>query len=206
MGARQATILFFTLLCYAQIASSQQVRTEFSLNFRSGSAIVEPGLADNAAEISGIADFLENTASDPSAEVTAVRFFGNTSPEGSNQFNRRLAEKRVEAIERIVRAKADIPENIISREYGIPWENLKRQIAGSGLPQGNAILEIIGDTSGAVSYSDGALVDERVPGLKKLGDGTAWELLNRKYFDKMRAARVTFVTTIKEPSAPPSLA
>ena len=204
MRIRQNITLFFMLFGAVTAVHSQQARTEFSVNFRLGSATVEPDFADNARQISNITDFLEGVNRDESVEISNISFCGTTSLEGSYQLNRKLARNRLDALERIVRSKVEISENLITRDdYYIPWDDLRSWVDDSDLQQKEAIIDIIDGSHKMVLYAGGATIDERVLKLKSLDNGRVWQQLNSKYFNNMRSASVVIVTLRTEVAEPP---
>lgn len=191
-------MLFFMLFGAAVPLRAQQTRTEFSVNFPVGSAVVEPAFADNERQISDMTKFFEDINRDEAVEISGISFCGTTSLEGSYQLNRKLARQRLTALEDLVRSKVAIPESLISRDdYYIPWEDLRRWVGDSEIQQKEAVLEIIDSTPKMVSYAGSTTIDNRVLKLKELDNGRVWTLLNSKYFSNMRSASMVVVTLRK---------
>ena len=205
MRIKNHITLFFTLLGAVSIARAQEIRTEFSVNFRTGSAVVEPALAKNAQQIEALTDFLEQVKNDPAIELRSITFCGTTSLEGSYQLNRKLAQKRLTALEQLVRSSVELPEALIARDDSyIPWNDLRSWVSDSELQQKEAILAIIDSEPRLVSYLDGAAtIDERVLRLQALDDGLVWYQLNNQYFSEMRLASTVIVTFRPTPPAEP---
>ena len=203
MRKRHNILLVFMLFGLIPFARSQEMRTEFSVNFRTGSAAVEPSLAKNAEQISALTDFLNQATRDESIEIRSIVFCGTTSLEGSYQFNRKLAQQRLSALEQLVRSRVTLPEHLISHnDRYIPWEDLKAWVRASELSQKEAIIAIIDSDARMVPYADGATIDERVLKLKNLDDGLAWYQLSNLYFSNLRSASAVIVTLRKAEPAP----
>lgn len=201
MRMRQCFIFVASLLC-AGLVHAQERRSEFSVHFPQGSAAVDPGFADNARQLSAIVEFLDSVGRDSSLEITGISFCGTTSLEGSSQLNRKLAGKRLAALESVIRERVAIPDGWITRDDNyIPWEELKAWVRASAtLPQKDAVLEIIGREPRMVEYAGGTTIDARIPELERLDGGSAWKELNR-FFSDMRSASAVIVTLRKQEPA-----
>lgn len=207
MRIRQNIALFFMLFGAVATAHAQQDRTEFSVNFPIGSAVIEPAFASNARQISGLTEFLEGVNRDEAVEITGITLRGTASLEGSWQLNRNLAQKRIAAMEQAVRSKVTVADELITRDdCYIRWDDLRQWIAGSEMLQKQAALDIIDSTPKMVRYAGGATIDNRVLKLKELDNGRVWEQLSRDCFGKMREACVVIVTFRKEMPKPAEVA
>ena len=182
-------------------ARPQETRTAFSVRFRAGSAEVDPAFGKNAAQLAAIADFFDGIGRDAAVEISSISFCGSASPEGSYQLNRELSRKRLTALEQFVRGRVQLSEGLIARDDTyIPWEELKRVVSLSDLPQKDAILAIIDHTPRQVPYAGGATIDERVLQLKRLEGGRVWQELHDRYFNALRSACVIIVGLRREPA------
>lgn len=192
-------IILCFLLFWTGVAHSQVTRSEFRIDFRIGSAVVESNFSDNAQQLSKIVDFLERINQDDAVEIVSVSFCGTTSPEGSVQLNRRLSQKRLTALEQIIRNKVYIPDNLIFRNnYYIPWDDLIRWVNASDMTQKIDIIDII---NSAPDDQD-ASTDKLIQKLRALDNGRAWQLLNRNFFADMRSASAVITTSRKEATMP----
>ncbi|MCH5330590.1 MAG: DUF3575 domain-containing protein [Alistipes sp.] len=175
----------------AGVVNAQETRHEFKVEFRAGSAVIEPDYADNARQLSEIINFVNRINSDSAVEIVGVTFGGTTSPEGSIQYNRQLSQRRLAALEHIVREKVEIPEHLISRnDFHIPWEELEMWVRNSDLERKQAVLDIIAGHRSTASET----VDARIQKLRTLDDGRVWEVLNKRFFVDMRSASAVIVT------------
>ena len=195
MHVKRYIIILFLLSCVGTAAYAQETRTEFRVDFRVGSAVVEPAYSNNAQRLSEIIDFVDRVNNDPAVEIVSVAFCGTTSPEGSVQLNRQLSQKRLEALEHIVRGKVAIPEHLISRnDFHIPWDELKIWVRNSDMAQKQTVLEIIDRRPMMVTDRNGQTVDARMQELRTLDDGRVWEVLTKRFFVDMRSASAVIVT------------
>lgn len=203
MRIKQYCITLILLLYGVGIARSQEARTEFRVDFRAGSAMVEPEFADNAERLAEIAAFIERANRGEAVEIVGVTFGGSTSLEGSKEFNERLTELRRQALEAYFRERIHLPEGIISyNDYYIGWDQLREQIARSDFQYRNEVLKIIDEKSVITKYYDNLTIDYRILKLKKLYRGRVWKLLNDEFFPAMRYTEAVFlIRNGKEDSA-----
>lgn len=175
---------------------AEENRAEVMIDFRVNVVRIDPGFSDNASKIQQIVDNLNAINSDSTLEVTSVAFCGAASPEGSYEWNRYLAGARLASLERLIRAKVQIPDSIISRDDSyIPWEYLSHQVLNSNHAYSDTVVSIIDEAPVLVKDPDnGKLVDRRIVKLKRLYNRSVWNELFRLYFSKMRNASAVIIT------------
>lgn len=200
MRIKKYCITLILLLFSVGIAHSQESRTEICVDFRANSTVIDSAYSDNAVRMQEIIDFLRTIRQDSTINIVEVSFCGAASPEGSDQFNRRLARGRLEALEKLVRREVDIPDSLITRNDSyIPWDYLKSQIEDSGLIHKDEVIAILEEESRLVDYHYPNLhIDNRIVKLKLLDGGNVWQQMNRLFFERMRNACAVFVTYKKE--------
>ena len=187
-------IILIIILLLANTAYSQDVRTEILLDFRVNSTTIDPSYEQNASRLDEIEELLNSVLKD-TVNIKSIYFCGTASPEGSYQVNRRLAKGRMDALEKVVRSRVDVPEALIMRDdMYIPWEYLADLVSGSDMAYKNEVLEILRGEHKIVPYNGRQQIDSRIPALKKLGNGKVWNELNLRFFHRMRNASVVFVT------------
>ena len=195
MHLKRYILILFLLLCVGRAAYAQETRTEFRVDFRVGSAVVEPDYMNNAQRLSEIIDFVNSVKSDPAVEIASVTFCGTASPEGSMLQNRQLSQKRMQALEHIVRSKIDIPEMLISHnDFHISWDELKIWVSNSDLAQKQTVLDIIDERPDMVTGRNGLTFDARIQKLRTLNNGSVWEVLTKRCFVNMRSAGAVIIT------------
>lgn len=183
----------FTLL--SSILYSQENRTEIRVDFRVNSTILEKDYRDNGEKIIEIVSFLQKIEQDSTLSIKEVTFCGSASPEGSYQLNNKLAQGRLETLEKIVRKEVAIPDSIIRyADSYISWEELKQQVESSDLLQKDTILSIINQSPRLVDYLGNRHVDHRIISMQSIDGGKIWKFLKKKYFESMRNACVVFIT------------
>lgn len=195
MNIKVVYIALIFLLLGTSYAHSQEKNTEVLVDFRVNSTHIDTDYKNNSERIANLISFLQRILADSTARIVNVSFRGAASPEGSYQLNRMLAKGRMQSLERLVRSKVDIPDNIITYDDSyIPWEYLAEKIQESDISHKEDILSIIGEKSEIVNYSNGKSIDSRIPKLQKLDDGKVWQEMLRRFFSPMRNACVVFIT------------
>lgn len=189
--------LSLLILCVG-LVRSQESRSEFSLAFRVNSTSVDSLYSDNAVNMRDLRDFLRNVRSDSTIHITKVLFRGAASPEGSSAHNRRLAGRRLSALESIVRSEIELPDSIISHDDSdIQWELLKSLMKESDISHKEEIIAILDMKPEYVEYRSGAKIDRRVLELQKLDKGRVWRQIKDMFFSRLRNACAVFVSYVK---------
>lgn len=187
-------IILILVLLWTSAAYSQEHRSEILVDFRVNSTAIDPSYEQNASRLNEIEELLNSVLKD-TVNIKSIYFCGTASPEGSYQVNRRLAKGRMDALEKVVRSRVDIPEALIMRDdMYIPWEYLADLVSGSDMAYKNEVLEILHGEHKIVPYNGRQQIDSRIPALKKLDNGKVWNDLNLRFFRRMRNASVVFVT------------
>ena len=178
------------------MASVKERSTEFRLYFRVGKAAIDSTYMTNNANLRDITTTLSDIRKDSAAHIMKLSFCGAASPEGSYQINRKLARKRLAALETFVRRQINLPDSVICRDDSyIPWDYLKAQVEKSNLPNKKEIVSIIEEEPRLVKYNyTGARVDNRIVRLKRLNGGRTWTQMYKRFFSPMRSAYAVIVT------------
>ncbi len=165
---------------------------EMAIKFKVGQSTIDPNFGGNAASLKKIIRAVNDQLSDPSVDYVKVYFCGMASPEGSYQTNKTLAEQRLAALEKYVRGKVHIPENLVDRnsEY-IPWERLAATVRKSNIQRKQQVLSIISTPEHIIDF-EGGRRDRRVVRLMELDGGSVWKQLHSRCFGDMRNAAVVF--------------
>lgn len=191
------------MLLGGNAAYSQESRSEIFIDFRVNSTHIDSTYGNNAERLQEITTVLQGILNDTTVDILQLSFCGTASPEGSYQLNKKLAQGRMEALEKMVRSKVAVPDSIITRdsEY-ISWNYLATMVEVSDISHKDEILNIINEEARIVDYIGERSIDNRVLRLKALDGGKVWKELNRRYFSRMRNACVVFVTFKHVPPPP----
>ncbi len=188
--------IFTILSSSAQNSTSEQIRTEISIDFRVNQTVIDRNFGDNASNIQKIEDLIKYVQSDTAIKVSSIWFCGTASPEGSYELNSRLAHERRISLENIIRNDILIPDELIQRDDAyIPWDRLISMVEqDSTISSKQAILDILRGPSKMVKMSGTRKIDSRINALKRLEGGRLWAEMNRRYFSPLRNASVVIVT------------
>lgn len=171
--------------------STEIRRDQMHIRYRVAKAYIDPSYMNNADSLAHIVEWIESVQRDTSVEIVSVEFCGAVSPEGSVRFNRWLSNARLETLERYVRSRIDIPEEIIVRnDHYIAWGELYDMVEKSDYENKDEILAIISSEN----RSEGEVLDSRIGDLKRMDNGVTWRRLFRDYFIHMRNAYTVLVT------------
>lgn len=195
MYIKRCCIILILMLMGVPSLYSQESRSEIFVDFRVNSTQIDSTYANNAERLQEITAVLQGILNDTTVDVLQLSFCGTASPEGSYQLNKRLAQGRLEALEKMVRSKVAVPDSIITRnsEY-IPWNYLASMVKESDISHKTEILAILNGESEIVDYHSGQHIDSRILKLKELDNGRVWQEMNNRFFSRMRNACVVFVT------------
>ena len=197
--------LCFTLLlslCFGvEILNAERKTEEFSVIFPLNGVDIEPSLGGNAIQLRETVDFLNNFKQDSLSYFVSIAFCGTASPEGPYEINRDLAEKRLKALEEIIRKEVNIPQTLITYNHNyIPWPWLRQQIESSNIDYKEEVLAIIDGPAEMKDFPGGRTIDSRVTTLRELHDGKVWQQLNDNFFDDMRMASVVIIVERPDPT------
>ena len=194
-------VLCLTISFFAQEVSAQRVakeivkveqkRDQMHIRFRVSESNIDPNYMSNADSLQRIVEWVDQVQKDSMVDIVGVEFCGAASPEGSAQINRRLSDARLRALEKYVRDRIYIPENIIVRnDHYIAWDELADMVEESNLANKQEVLAIINSEN----RSEEDEIDSRINDLKRLDGGKTWEKLYNLFFVDMRNAYTVLVT------------
>lgn len=199
--------LYITLLSLIGIIPihAQKERAEICIDFRVNSTSIDSTYMDNATRLDEILHQISKLHRDTLRNITQVTFSGVASPEGNYQINRRLADGRLLALEKYIRSHIDLPNGLIIRHNDtyIPWKYLIAEIEVSDIAHKEEILSILRSPSELVSYHNHTTIDSRIPALQQIDNGKVWNMLNKRFFPKMRNACFVLITLQDKPRQAP---
>jgi hypothetical protein len=196
-----AIILFILFSCSTAIA--QMISTEKIVEFRAGKYDIDPTYRSNSEHISDLLNFISSIKADSTIDIVSVLFKGSTSPDGSYEVNRSLADKRLNALEKLVRSNIQIPDSIITRDSDyLRWNDLRNWVANSETPYKDEVIDILNQEPKFVSYGKSSTIDSRLKELQTHRHGKCWNYIYHNYFAQMRNAGSVFISTIKQQPAP----
>lgn len=114
------------------------------VNFPVNRTEIYPDYMNNPAELKRITGTIDSVKNDPDVTITYIGIKGFASPEGSYANNERLARGRTATLKDYVERISNLPHGFIKTSY-MPedWPGLRDYVAGSTMPNRDAILSII---------------------------------------------------------------
>ena len=192
-----AILSAFPLLSAQDADSAARGRTqeEMHIRYRVAKANIEKNYMGNAQVLERIVDWTEEVQKDTMLNILSVEFCGAVSPEGSVQFNHWLSVARLKALEKYVRKRVYIPEELVVRsDHYIAWDELKAMVSGSDLPNKDEVLAILNMENTSV----GNELDSRIGALKAMDGGKTWRIIFNRYFADLRNAYMVIVAEKSE--------
>lgn len=185
-------ILFMFCAC---VAHSQEKHTEIIINFRVNSNVIDSAYSDNIVGMHDILEFIQNIRNSSSISLAKMSLYGSASLDGNSQKNRKLALERLNALERFIRNKIDIPDSLITRKNNcVQWNYLKYLVEQSDLTFKDDVIAILEENESADYYSSDIGADSKIVKLQALDKGRVWRKINELFSKRMRNAYVVFVT------------
>lgn len=182
-------------LLTAQESGKGMQREEMHIRYRVAKAYIDENYMNNKPVLDRIVEWTEDVQKDTMLNILSVEFCGAVSPEGSVPFNHWLSVARLNALEKYVRQRVDIPEELITRsDHYIAWDELKQMVLDSDLPNKDEIMDVLNSENTSV----GNELDSRIAALKALDGGRTWRVIFNRYFIHMRNAYMVIVTEKSE--------
>lgn len=179
-------------------------RSALGVDFRVNSTVIDRTYRNNSAVLSRIDSLFNAVEADTLINIVSVEFCGSASPEGNSVVNSRLSRARMLSLESMVRDHLDISDDVVVyNDHYIAWHHLIQLVeADETLPYREQVLEVLRTEYPEAKDWKGVAIDGRIPELRKIGNGSIWYELNRRYFVQMRNAWFIMVTERQELPAP----
>lgn len=191
LGNVKAVEPYDTIWSNRAVETEEVTREEMHIRFVVAKNKIERWYMNNAATLDSIVRWVDKVSNDEMVEIVSVEFCGAVSPEGSVRFNHWLSVARLTALEKYVRERIEIPEELIVRnDHYIAWNELDSMVENSDMHNKEEILRIVRSEN----RSTGEQLDSRIGELKKLENGKTWRILLNTFFREMRNAYVVIVT------------
>lgn len=148
---------------------------------------IDPSFAGNGGRMAIFEEQL-NSALRDGAYINGVFIRGSASPEGTLEFNKRLARMRADVMGDFFTDRLGInPGLVLSKAVGEDWEGLADEIRLMDVPWRDDALTIIANTNDT---------ELRKRKLRLLDEGKAWKLLSDEVFPRLRSSRCDAIVTI----------
>lgn len=204
---KRSLIFFFFLLWLGHIRG-QETDTRRGMDsvrvyFRQGESRLDPLFRENGTRLRTFTERFRTLTQDPNKRIRGLRVTAGASPEGNTDLNRRLSERRAEAIKQAVSGYFPYEFGWLSTvPQGANWEELIRLVeADEFMPYRREALDVLRYTPEWISH-DGKVTDGRKRQLGMIGGGYLWRYLESNFFPELRASTLHVWYEAEEPTVP----
>lgn len=162
-------------------------------------ADIDTAFRNNGKTLSQLSAFIDSVNSSYNDDAAGCRLVlrGTASPEGDYRHNRRLAERRIAALEGFVRTRLRLPRvEVIRNTNFIPWDKLLLEVRASGMTQRDRVAQIVENEPAVGS-------EATIAALKAIDGSRTWNIMRRRHFAPLRQAIARFSITVLPSSSTP---
>lgn len=157
---------------------------ESKVNFVVARHELKRNFKNNDQELTRLEDFVSKALKLEGATLDAVYVEGYASPEGDEQGNQELSERRAEVLANYVRTRYPEVKRATSfsvKGFGSDWEGLRKAVEASELPHKKSILRALDANAGHLA---------RRNALMQIEEGKTYQMLLDSFYPPLR--RTTF--------------
>lgn len=188
MSVRKIFLSVICLLCFLS-AHAGQGADSVRIYYRAGYRYVEPGFRDNRAALERLVRDIGEARSAGRLERISIRSYA--SPDGANRANELLSERRADSLSSWIVRHGSIPASLIDRQAaGIAWDELRAQVAASGMPYRDEVLNVLDNTPVWIFNEKNQIVGGRKQRLMDLRGGEPYRYMLREFFPDLRSSVV----------------
>lgn len=196
MSVRNILLSVICLSCFLPVHAGQRADS-VRIYYRTGYRYVEPAYRDNGTQLARFTEPVRRALHDGTIERIVVR--SGTSPDGTNKANELLSERRADSLVSYIVRHTDVPASLIDRQAaGIAWDELRAQVAASGMPYRDEVLDVLDDTPVWIFDERNRVVGGRKQRLMDLRGGEPYRYMLRKFFPELRSS-VVVTLYVREP-------
>ena len=176
-------LLIGGLVSYAQEGSNMYIEKRYNIFFRINSSEIDPDFKGNARAIETMREDVQTTLSLNGAVPDSLLILSTSSPDGSYEFNKRLASNRAKSTERLLLEMfPQFKDAHIKVEYlEEDWDGLLQVLkAHPEFPQREEMMQVLLDDEDSQS---------KEIHLKKFKEG--WDYLVKNYIYALRNSSIT---------------
>ena len=180
-------IIIYTLLLFVCASLHAQFKRSVVIYFDKNSSELNLCLRDNDQSLRLILDSLSVFNSDSVYKIKSITFSGAASPDGSRDYNNRLAERRARSVFKYIADYAPLPDSIQAvRSLGRDWSGLIRLAQNDpNLPHRDYVLQLLNFI--ASSATDNQIGIDPLQFLKRVKDGEVYAYMSENLFPLLRA-------------------
>lgn len=190
------TCVFCCLTAKAQdtgsMADNWRAVDSICIYYRTGYRYVEPGFRDNRKELDRFIASVRQTMERQQAARIIIQ--SGASPDGTNQANERLSQRRADSVASYICRHASIPDAYVEKQaIGIAWERLRRQVAASDMAHREEVLDILDNTPLWSFDKQGRVIGSRKKALMDLRGGVPYRYMYQHLFPDLRCSVVAML-------------
>ena len=190
------TCVFCCLTAKAQdtgsMADNWRAVDSICIYYRTGYRYVEPGFRDNRKELDRFIASVRQAAKKRQAARIVIQ--SGASPDGTNQANERLSQRRADSVASYICRHASIPDAYVEKQaIGIAWERLRRQVAASDMPYREEVLDVLDHTPLWSFDRQGRVIGSRKKALMDLRGGVPYRYMYQHLFPDLRCSLVAML-------------
>lgn len=159
--------------------------------FKQGYSKLDINLGNNKETFNRIADSLKITNADSIYILRGISVIGGASPEGSIKMNKRLSQKRANALFNYLAKYGNIPDSLKTFTYlGRDWQGLLDLVRKDpDVPYRDEVIELLRDI--VDKCKDGEKrQDNNIGRISSLRNGVPYRYMYNKLFPELRASRL----------------
>ena len=199
MSVRKIFLSVICLSCFLSAHAGQGVDS-VRIYYRAGYRYVEPGFRDNRAALDRLVRYIGEARSAGRLERISIRSYA--SPDGANRANELLSERRADSLSSWIVRHGSVPASLIDRQAaGIAWDELRAQVAASGMPYRDEVLDVLDNTPVWIFDERNRVVGGRKQRLMDLRGGEPYRYTPRMV---MLLPVLSFPPPMPAPPSPPS--
>ena len=183
--------IFLSVICLSCFLSAHagQRADSVRIYYRTGYRYVEPLYRDNGMQLAHFTESVRRALRDGTIERIVVR--SGASPDGANRANELLSERRADSLVSYIVRHTDVPASLIDRQVaGIAWDELRAQVAASGMPYRDEVLDVRDNTPVWIFDERNRVVGGRKQRLMDLRGGEPYRYMLREFFPDLRSSVV----------------
>nr|WP_310783115.1 DUF3575 domain-containing protein [uncultured Alistipes sp.] len=196
MSVRKIFLSVICLSCFLS-AHAGQGADSVRIYYRTGYRYVEPAYRDNSMQLARFTESARRALRAGTIERVVVR--SGTSPDGTNKANELLSERRADSLVSYIVRHADVPPSLVEKQAaGILWDELRAQVAASGMPYRDEVLDVLDNTPVWIFDARNRVVGGRKQRLMDLRGGEPYRYMLREFFPDLRSS-VVLTLYVREP-------
>lgn len=171
---------------------AQVQERSFDVIFRLDKYDIDSTYMGNDVRLATLHKFLKSFELDSNLIINEIEVNASTSPEAGVAYNKRLSERRANALRNYLIENTNIPHNLLkAKGNGIAWGQLEELVKECNLDKRNKVLDIIKNVP-EETWVNGRLVDSRLKHLENL-DKDTYNYIDKEFFTIMRNSNAILV-------------